>query len=78
MFRIWFNVKTGKFNVQFLHWGLVWRTVRQQIDPSNTPSVREWRTYRDARLWVDEIGLGTAFLEQDSKEGKIFYGQAAR
>lgn len=78
MFRIWFNVKTGKFNVQFLHWGLVWRTVRQQLDPSSRPAEREWRTYRDVRLWVVEVGLNTAFFEQETKEGKIFYGQGAQ
>jgi len=77
MFRIYFNYTTGKFVVQFLVWGLFWRSVRQG-DNYIGNTIRSWDTYEGARGWVKTVGLDQAFCEQQQKSRPTFlYGQGA-
>jgi hypothetical protein len=67
MFRIGFDSKTGMFVVQVLIFGLFWRTVQARVTDAEVgrPDTVErcFKTYAEARKWVEAIGLSDALRE---------------
>ena len=77
MFRIGFDSNTGMFVVQVLVTGLFWRTVKARIADTEDgqPDIVErcFKTYAEARNWVDAIGLADALREHGKLSGaKMF------
>ena len=77
MFRIGFDSSTSMFTVQVLVWGFIWRTVRGQaadVEVGQPDTVaRNFKTYAEARKWVQGIGLVDALREHGKPGGvKMF------
>ncbi len=69
--------KTGMFVVQVLVWGFLWRTVRARVadvEVGRPDTVeRNFKTYAEARKWVEAIGLSDALREHGKLSGtKMF------
>ena len=66
MFRIHFDTSTSTFVVQVLRYGTVWRTAQSHN------AQQKFKTYTEARAWVESIGLHDLYDEQHPKSYKHF------
>ncbi len=65
MYRIHFSPQVGKFVVQVLWIGSVWRTVRQH-EASGPSTELTFRTYSEAKTHVSEIGLDQLYSNKSA------------
>lgn len=70
MYRIVLDYKRGMWVVQMNLWGMLWVSVRHQIDdPKGTVRVvRTFYTYADAKQWTTDKGFDEAYTEVSKRE----------
>ena len=70
MYRIHFDPNVSKFVVQFLVWGMFWKTCMRMKQDTGEGGNLEYRfeTYADAAKWVSDKGIPEAYEVQQPKK----------
>lgn len=76
MYRIHFDPTVSKFVVQFLVWGLFWKTC-QGLDNELDLRPLYFETYADAAKWVSDKGIPEVYEVQAAKKTLYMQTRAA-